>query len=62
MSQTYLSVFIMLAAQILPKLGISVGDAELTTTVQTITTIGGAIWILIRRYQSGGVDLVGRRV
>lgn len=61
MSQTYLAVIIGLLVTILPKLGITVGSDELTTTVTTIVQVASAVWILIRRYQAGGITVAGFR-
>lgn len=62
MSQTYLSTLVMVLAAVLPKLGITIGSAELTTTIQTILVVGGGLWVLVRRYQAGGVNVLGKRV
>lgn len=59
MSTTYISVLVIFLAQLLPKLGITVGTDELTTTVTTIVTLASGVWILIRRYQKGDVTLAG---
>ena len=61
MSQTYIAVIISVLGSILPKLGISIGSDELTTTISVIVTIAGALWALIRRYQAGGVTTLGTR-
>ena len=61
MSQTFASGFILIAVQVLSWLGVQVGSEELTTTVTTLVTIGSGLWILIRRFQAGGVDKLGRR-
>lgn len=62
MSQTYVAVLVMVLAQILPKLGVDLGNDAITTTVSVLATIGGALWALIRRYKAGGVSVLGRRV
>lgn len=62
MSQTYLAVLVMVLSNLLPKLGLSIGSADLTTTLSVLLTIGGALWALIRRYQVGGVTAFGSRV
>ena len=61
MSQTYISVVVMLLGTFLPKLGVTIGSDALTTTIQTIVVIGGAIWALVRRYQAGNVTVLGVR-
>lgn len=62
MSQTFVSVYVIILANLLPRLGLNLGNDELTTTVQVLLTIGGAIWIAVRRKQAGGVTVVGKRV
>lgn len=61
MSQTIISVFILLLSQILPKLGVTIGNDDLTTTVTTILTVGAAIWIWVRRVKAGDVHVLGSR-
>ena len=61
MSTTYIAVIVNLLAQFLPKWGIALGTADLTTTVQTLLTLGTGVWILWRRYNHGGVGILGGR-
>jgi predicted membrane channel-forming protein YqfA (hemolysin III family) len=61
MSQTYISIVVMVLASILPRIGISLGNEELTTFVSVVLTIGAGIWALIRRYQAGGIKVSGVR-
>lgn len=60
-SQTYLAVIVMVLAQILPKIGVNLGNDELTSTVTVLVTVGAAVWALVRRYQGGGVAMSGAR-
>lgn len=62
MSQTFLSAFVILAVQGLSYLGFEVGSEQLTTTWNTLLTIGSALWILYRRYLVGDVNKIGRRI
>lgn len=61
MSQTYLGIIVMILSVFLPKLGITIGSDELTTTVTVITTIIGALWAFYGRYRLGGVNFAGLR-
>jgi len=61
LSQTYIAILVNILVQFLPKLGLSVGSEELTVTVQTLVLIGSSAWVLIRRYNAGGVTLGGFR-
>ena len=60
-SQTYLAVIVTVLGAILPKLGVSIGSEELTTTVSVLVTLGGAICILVRRYKAGNINILGLR-
>lgn len=60
-STTYVAVIVNLLSFALPHLGISVGSEQLTTTIQTLITLGTGIWILIERYRKGGVTVSGFR-
>lgn len=46
---------------ILPLVGVSIGSAALTTTVQTLFAIGTGFWIWKERKARGDVDWLGRR-
>lgn len=67
-SQTYTAVIVMVLAQVLPHLGISIGGDELTTAVSVLATIAGGIWALYRRwkdgqtYKAGAIHWSGRRL
>jgi hypothetical protein len=61
MSQTYIAVIVMVLGGVLPKIGVTLGNEELTTVVSSLALIGGAVWALIRRYRQGDVTLAGVR-
>ena len=61
MSQTYIAVIVMVLSQLMPKLGLEIGNDALTTSVSTLLLIGGAVWALVRRHQAGGIDALGVR-
>ena len=61
MSTTILSVIILLATQLLPLIGVTVGSEQLTTTIQTLFAVGTGIWIWIQRVKVGDVDVLGGR-
>lgn len=63
MSQTIVSVFVILLSQILPKVGVEVGSDQLTTTVSTVITIIATLWIWIRRVNKNtDVNAIGKKV
>ena len=61
MSQTYISILVMILAGVLPRIGVTVGSEELTTFVSVALTIVAGIWALIRRYRQGNINLAGIR-
>ncbi len=60
-STTYVATIVSVLSVLLPKLGITVGSEELTSTIQTLIVLGSGIWVLIRRYQKGGINIAGVR-
>lgn len=61
MSQTYVGVIVMLLSVFMPKIGLTIGTDDLTTTITTITTVIGALWAFYGRYRLGGVTFAGLR-
>jgi uncharacterized membrane protein len=61
MSQIYLSGIIALLAQVLPHIGVTLGNDELTSFITTGVTILSALWVLVRRYKQGDITIVGGR-
>lgn len=61
MSSTIINVFVILASQILPNIGVNIGNADLTTAVTTIITIISAVWIWVSRVKKGDVKPFGKR-
>jgi hypothetical protein len=61
MSQIYVSAVVAILAQVLPHLGVTIGNEELTGFITTGVTIVAALWAMIRRYQMGGIGVFGGR-
>lgn len=61
-SQTYVATIVALLAFFLPKLGVTVGSDELTSIIQGLVVAVSGIWVLVRRYRAGGVNVIGKRV
>ena len=62
MSQTIIGVLIMLASVLLPKIGVTISNDQLTSTIFTIFTIIGGIWAWYGRYRLGGINAAGIRL
>ena len=60
-STTYIAVIVNVLSFLLPKLGVEIGSEQLTSTIQTLITLGSGLWILIQRYQKGDVNVLGVR-
>lgn len=58
-SSTYIAVIVNFASMVLPKLGVTIGSEQLTTTVQTLVAIASGLWVLVQRYKRGDVTLFG---
>jgi hypothetical protein len=61
MSQTIAMVMTQLLAIILPMVGVTIGNDEITSLVQTLLVIIAGIWIWVRRVQQGDVTTLGSR-
>jgi hypothetical protein len=61
MSQIYVSAVVALLAQVLPHIGVTLGSEELTGFITTGVTIGAALWVMLRRYMQGDVNVLGAR-
>jgi len=60
-STTYIAIIVNLLSVGLPYLGLSIGDAQLTTTAQTIVAILTGLWVMMRRHKTGDISLAGIR-
>ena len=62
MSQTFIGIIVsLLGTYVIPRLGVDIAGDQLTNFVSVAFTIGGALWVLVRRYQAGGVTMAGIR-
>jgi len=61
MSTTISAVLVNILVMALPWVGVSIGDAALTTTVQTIIAILTGLWIWRERVKRGDVSAIGLR-
>lgn len=60
-STEYLAVIVNILSFVLPQLGVNVGSEALTTTLQTLVTVGSGLYLLLKRYKRGGVSVAGFR-
>jgi uncharacterized membrane protein len=61
MSQIYTSALIAILAQVLPHIGVTIGNEELTGFISTAVTILSALWVMVRRVKQGDITVVGSR-
>jgi hypothetical protein len=61
MSQIYTSAVIAILAQVLPHIGVTIGNDELTGFISTGVTIVAALWVMIRRIKQGDISVFGGR-
>lgn len=60
-STTIVAVIVMVLAQVLPSIGVEFSNETLTTTVQTLFTIGAGLWIWYRKLTNGEITPLGYR-
>ena len=61
MSQIYSSAFIAILAQVLPRIGVIIGNEQISGFVTTGVTIVAALWVMVRRVMQGDIDALGAR-
>jgi hypothetical protein len=61
MSQIYTSAFVIILAQVLPVIGVNLGNDQLTQFAQIVISIVLGAWIMIRRKQQGDITALGSR-
>lgn len=63
MSTQIVAVFALILAELLPRIGVTIGSDELTSTLQTIVAVASGLWIWyqrvanLRRTASGNSDV-----
>jgi len=60
-STTYIAIIVNILAQVLPKIGVTVGTEELTSTIQVLVAVGSGLWVLVKRYKQGDITVVGAK-
>lgn len=54
-------VLVQLLAVVLPMIGVTLGNEQITSFVQTAVVIVAGVWIWVRRYQQGDITPMGHR-
>jgi len=62
MSQTIVALATIIAAQLLPRIGVTLGNDEITTAVSVLVTVIAALYAWVRRYKQGDITLGGVRL
>ena len=58
-SQEYISALVIVLAQILPAMGVTLGTADLTSLIGAVVTLIAGVWIMIRRYSKKDINIAG---
>lgn len=58
---TYLAGIVVVLVQVLNFLGIEVGSEALTTTLETLFTVGAGLFVLYRQISTGRSTIAGTR-
>lgn len=61
MSQIYSSALVAILAQVLPHIGVMIGNEELPGFIATGVTIVAALWVMVRRVMQGDIGVLGGR-
>lgn len=61
MAPTYITGIVLLLSQLLPMLGVTIGSAELTTTIQTVIAIVTGLVVAYRQIVTGRSTFLGTR-
>ena len=62
MSITYVGVVVLVLQQLLPRIGVNIGDDPLTITISVLITIASALIGFYGRYRVGGITVFGTRL
>lgn len=60
-STTYVAVIVNILSMLLPKIGVTIGTEQLTSTLQVLVAIGSGLWVLIQRHKQGDITVAGVR-
>ncbi len=62
MSKEYISAIVILLAEILPILGVTISTDKLTAIIQSVIVLIAGGVIAVSRYNKGDITLVGTRI
>ena len=61
MSQTYIATIVSILSVVLPYFGVKTTSEEVNSVVQAIVVAVMGIWIMIRRYKQGDINVLGAK-
>ena len=61
-SLSYTGTIVMFVTFVCKLLGVEIGNEAITTTVETIATLIGAILAFYGRYRAGGITALGAKI
>lgn len=61
MAPTYVSMLVVVLVNILTNFGVTVGSEELTTTINTLVTVAGGLYVMYRQVMTGKSTFAGMR-
>jgi uncharacterized protein with von Willebrand factor type A (vWA) domain len=61
MAPSYIAGIVVVLVQLLRAFGIEVGSTELTTTIETLLTLGAGLVVMYRQLTTGRATIAGTR-
>lgn len=61
MSTNYIAILVLFLLPLLQKLGVTVGNDELTTAITVIVSLCSGLYLAYKRHQLGGITWYGAR-
>ena len=58
-STQYIAVTVLILLQVLPRLGITLDEGALTTTLSTLVAIGSGLYLYYQRWKRGDIKVSG---
>ena len=58
---TYVSAIVLILSNVFTYLGIEIGSEELTTTLNTLITVGIGLFVMYRQVKTGASTIAGTK-